>query len=89
MNTQYFIYGLVGIVLLYVAIKLLKWPIKILVNGIIGVITLYIVNLIGNNLGMLGLNFRFSLPINPLTALISGFFGIPGIIVIAIIIFLL
>lgn len=72
-----YIYFLVAILLLFVVVKLLAWPLKILIklliNGIIGVILLLIVNLIGNNFG-------FHLGINAVTALISGFFGIPGVI---------
>lgn len=89
MDVQYFMYGLIGIVVLFLVLKLLKWPIKIIVNGIIGVIILYVVNIIGSNLNMIGLNYNFSLPINPITALISGFFGVPGVIVIMIVIYLL
>lgn len=77
MNEQYIIYGIIGVVLLFFIIKLLKWPLKILLNGIIGVIVLYVVNLIGAN-------FNFGLAINPITALITGFLGVPGIILLAI-----
>lgn len=89
MNEQYFLYGLIGIAVLFLCIKLLKWPIKILINGICGVILLYVVNIITSNLGMIGLNTSFTLPINPITALIAGFLGIPGVIVIALIILFL
>ena len=41
MSEQYLLYGLIGIAVLFLCIKLLKWPIKILINGIIGVILLY------------------------------------------------
>jgi inhibitor of the pro-sigma K processing machinery len=85
MDGQYLIYGLIGIILLFLTIKLLKWPIKILINGIIGVAILYIVNFIIANLSLVGLNVNFSLAINPVTALIAGFFGIPGVIVLIII----
>lgn len=78
MSEQYLIYGLAGIVVLFLLIKLLKWPMKIILNGILGVIILYIVNLIGSS-------FNFSLAINPITALIAGFLGIPGVIVLIII----
>lgn len=78
MSEQYLIYGLAGIVILFLLIKLLKWPMKILINGILGVVILYIVNLIGTS-------FNFSLAINPITALIAGFLGIPGVIVLIII----
>ena len=89
MNEQYFLYGLIGIAVLFLCIKLLKWPIKILINGIRGIILLYVVNIITSNLGMIGLNTSFTLPINPVTALIAGFLGIPGVIVIALIIIFL
>lgn len=75
------IYGLIGIVALYLVIKLLKWPIKIIFNGIVGVILLYVANFIMANLGLIGLYVNFSLAINPITALIAGFFGVPGVIV--------
>ncbi|WP_090092045.1 pro-sigmaK processing inhibitor BofA family protein [Clostridium uliginosum] len=78
MNEQYLIYGLIGIVLLFVIIKLLKWPLKIILNGILGVVILYLVNLVGAN-------FNFSLSINAVTALIAGFLGIPGVVVLIII----
>ena len=55
MNEQYLLYGLVGIVALFLCIKLLKWPIKILINGIIGVVLLYVVNIITANLGAIGI----------------------------------
>ena len=79
------IYGLIGIIILFVVIKLLKWPMKIIINGIIGVITLYVVNFIIANLGLVGINTNFSLAINPITALIAGFFGVPGVVVLIII----
>ena len=73
MNLEMIIYALVGLALLYLVIKLLKWPLKILINGIIGIVLLYITNYIGEY-------FNFYITINPITALIAGFLGIPGII---------
>ena len=85
MEGQYLIYGLIGIVILFLVIKLLKWPIKIIINGIIGVVILYVVNFIIANLSLVGINVNFSLSINPITALIAGFFGVPGVVVLIII----
>ena len=85
MDGQSLIYGLVGIVVLFLVIKLLKWPIKIIMNGIIGVVILYAVNFIIANLSLVGINVNFSLAINPITALIAGFFGVPGVAVLIII----
>lgn len=78
MGEQYLIYGLAGILLLYLFIKFIKWPIKILLNGIMGVIILFAVNFAGSFI-------NFSLPINAINALIAGFLGIPGIIMLIVI----
>ena len=67
------VYALVGLALLFLIIKLLKWPLKILINGILGIILLYIANIVGSYIG-------FVLPINAISALVAGFLGIPGII---------
>lgn len=67
------LYGVIGLILLSLIIKILKWPFKIIINGIIGIVLLYVANIIGSYLG-------FTIPINAITALISGFLGIPGVI---------
>ncbi len=72
MNT--IIFAAIGVVLLYLIIKLFKLPIKILLNGIVGVLLLYVTNFIGAYFG-------FAIGINAVTALIAGFLGIPGVIV--------
>ena len=53
------VYALVGLALLFLIIKLLKWPLKILINGILGIILLYIANIVGSYIG-------FVLPVNPI-----------------------
>ena len=85
MGGEYLIYGLIGIVILVLFAKLLKWPIKVVINGIIGVVILYAVNIIISKLSLVGINVTFTLPINPISALIAGFFGVPGVIVLIII----
>ena len=67
------VYALIGLALLFLIIKLLKWPLKVLINGILGIILLYISNIVGSYIG-------FVLPINAISALVAGFLGIPGII---------
>lgn len=66
-----------GLMLLYLIGMLLVIPIKIIIkliiNGILGGVTLLLVNLIG---GLFGLH----IVINPINALIAGFLGIPGVI---------
>ncbi|KGM95196.1 sigma-K factor processing regulatory protein BOFA [Clostridium novyi A str. 4552] len=68
---------MIGIILLYLIVKLLAWPIKILykliINGVLGAILLFVVNLIGSHIGI-------TIGINAWSALIAGFFGIPGVI---------
>ncbi|GLC30539.1 pro-sigmaK processing inhibitor BofA family protein [Clostridium omnivorum] len=74
---EYMAYFLVAIVLLFIIVKLFSWPIKILVkliiNGVLGAVLLFLVNLVGSY-------FNFAIGINWATALIAGFFGIPGVI---------
>lgn len=68
-----------GLILLYVVGWLLLVPLKLLMrliwNGIIGGVALIIFNFVGGFLGM-------HIVVNPYTALVVGFLGIPGIILI-------
>lgn len=74
-GSEYMIYFIVAIIFFLLFIKLLKWPLKIiwklLVNSALGVVLLLCVNFVGSF-------FSFSIGINWVTALIAGFFGIPG-----------
>lgn len=66
-----------GLVLLYFIGWILIIPIKLIckliVNGIIGGILLIIVNLIGEFV-------NFSIGLNPINAIVVGFLGIPGVL---------
>ncbi len=66
-----------GIFLLYLIGRLFVVPIqlilKLIYNAIIGGIMLLIVNFIGGY-------FDFAIAINPITALIAGFLGLPGVV---------
>ncbi len=68
---------LFGLMLLYILARLLLIPlrlaIRLLINGVIGGFLLWLVNLLGLFVGVY-------LPINPITALVAGFLGIPGVI---------
>jgi inhibitor of the pro-sigma K processing machinery len=61
----------------YIIGVLLVLPIKIVVrlvlNGIVGAIALFVINIFGGFINL-------TIGINPITALIAGFLGIPGII---------
>ncbi|MBU5437068.1 pro-sigmaK processing inhibitor BofA family protein [Tissierella sp. MSJ-40] len=66
-----------GLFLLYIIGMILVIPIKVImklvINGIIGGVLLFIFNLVG---GLFGLGIA----LNPLNAIIVGFLGIPGVI---------
>ncbi|TWH46156.1 MULTISPECIES: pro-sigmaK processing inhibitor BofA family protein [Sporomusa] len=66
-----------GIILIYLIGRMLTMPIRIVLkliyNGLVGGIVLWVVNFIGAY-------FSFTIGINPITALIAGFLGIPGVI---------
>lgn len=72
-----------GLILLYIVgyglykvfSKPLKWIGILLFNGLIGGVILLVINLLGKLID-------FSIAINPMTALIVGLLGIPGIILI-------
>lgn len=72
---------IIGLVLLYIVGLLLVIPIKILIklliNGLIGGVLLFVFNLIGGIFGLFIL-------INPLNAIIVGFLGVPGVILLLI-----
>lgn len=62
---------LVGVLLLFIIVKLLSMPFKLVWNGICGAVLLWLVNVLGSFVG-------FGLKITIFKALIAGFFGIPG-----------
>lgn len=62
---------LIGVLLLLIIVKVLAMPFKLVWNGLLGALTLWLVNLVGGYIG-------FSLKITIIKALIAGFFGIPG-----------
>ncbi len=73
---------IIGVVVLFIVLKILAMPMKIiikfLINAIIGGIVIYVLNLFG--VGM---------TLNWITSLIVGVLGIPGVIIVAILQFVL
>jgi inhibitor of the pro-sigma K processing machinery len=61
----------------YILGMLLVLPIKLIVrlviNGVIGAVALIVFNLFGSYIGV-------TIGVNPVTALIAGFLGIPGVL---------
>ena len=62
-----------GMILLRLLMKPLKLAVKLALHAIFGFVTLTVVNFFGAGIGL-------SVDITLTTALISGFFGIPGVI---------
>lgn len=66
-----------GIILIYLIGRMFLMPIKLIFrliyNGVIGGLMLWIINLIGGSFG-------FAIAINPITALVVGFLGLPGVV---------
>ena len=72
-----FIYFIIAMVALVVIVKLFSWPLKLLIklllNGLLGILLLSVLNYFGQDYGVF-------IGINAATALIAGFFGVPGVI---------
>ncbi|AVP55979.1 pro-sigmaK processing inhibitor BofA family protein [Clostridium tetani] len=77
MTLEYIGYFLVAILGLVIIVKIFAWPLavltKLILNGIMGAVLLVLVNMIGGI-------FNLQIGINAVTALIAGFFGVPGVI---------
>ena len=77
---------IVGVLIIVLLGKTMLLPLKVMVrlviNAIIGGIAILIINVIGGPLG-------FTIPLNPLSALIAGILGLPGIIFVVILKYLL
>lgn len=65
----------IGLILLYavgwILVVPLKWTVKLIWNGVLGGIMLFIINLVGCIWGI-------HLTINPFSAVIVGLLGVPG-----------
>ena len=72
----------VGILLValicFILTKPVKWIVKLILNGILGGIMLIIINAVGGSVGL-------TIPINPISALVSGILGFPGVILLVLI----
>ena len=72
----------IGLIVLLIVLKILSMPVKIIIkfafNAIVGIIVIYVLNLFGAGLVL-----------NWITGLIVGFLGVPGVIIVAILQFVL
>ena len=71
------------VVAIYVLIKIIASPIKkifkLLLNAVCGLVLLFIANFVGGF-------FNFTIPVNILTCIIAGAFGIPGVIFLGVVV---
>ncbi|MBQ3201308.1 MAG: pro-sigmaK processing inhibitor BofA family protein [Clostridia bacterium] len=71
----------VGLLILWILCKILSFPVKVIgkliVNALVGAVVLFLFNLIGGFFGL-------SIPINALSAIITGILGVPGVILLLI-----
>lgn len=76
-----------GLLLLYVLGRLFFLPARLfgrlLGNAVLGGIVLLVINWAGTMLLNVGASFTLHLPLNPLTALIVGLLGVPGVLLVA------
>ena len=66
----------VAIVVLLLLVRLFSLPFKLVWNGLVGGATLWLINLVGTV-------FAFHIEITVIKALIVGFFGVPGVVGVA------
>ena len=66
-----------GLILLYITgwllLAPLKFILKLIISGILGIGVLIVLNLVGGI-------FDVTIAINPISAIVAGYFGVPGII---------
>lgn len=76
----------IGVLALFIVLKLLALPmkliIKLVINGLVGGLIIFLVNLIGANFG-------FTIDLNWITAIIVGILGVPGVVIVAILQFII
>lgn len=79
LNTVF--YYVIGLALLYIVGIILVFPVKkilkLIGNGIIGGLTLLLFNFVGKYFGL-------AIVVNPLNAIIVGFLGVPGVVLLLI-----
>lgn len=76
------LYFLLGLAVLYLSGRLLLAPFRVILklgfNALLGACAIVLLNLVG------GL-FQFHIPLNPLNAVLTGIFGLPGVVLIFVI----
>lgn len=71
-------------VAIYVLLKIMAAPVKLAVKLLLNAVTGFLLLLLANFISGF---FDFSIPINFLTCVISGAFGIPGVILVVVLVY--
>ena len=71
------------VVALYVLVRILASPIrkifKLLINAVLGFVLLFLANFVGGF-------FNFQIPVNLISCIVAGAFGIPGVIFLVVVV---
>ena len=84
METLYTILlGAAVLVAIYVLVKIIAAPIKkifkLLINAVLGFVLLFLANFVGGF-------FNFQIPVNLISCIVAGAFGIPGVIFLVVVV---
>jgi len=63
----------IALVVLFIFINMFSLSLKLLWNGLCGVVLLWLFNMLGGIFGV-------AIPVNFISCVVAGFFGIPGVI---------
>ncbi|NMA01888.1 MAG: pro-sigmaK processing inhibitor BofA [Clostridia bacterium] len=74
------------LILIYIVVRVMfkpiKWLVKLIVNSILALVGIMVINIIGNYFG-------YHLPINPVSVIGVGVLGVPGLLLLILMNFLM
>lgn len=74
------------LIMIYIVVRVMfkpiRWLVKLIVNSIVALVGIMVINIIGNYFG-------FHLPINPVSVIGVGVLGVPGLLLLFIMNFLM
>ncbi len=86
MNLTMIIPFAIGVLVLFIVLKVLTLPmkliVKLLINSVVGGVAIFVINLVGAN-------FNFAIDLNWFSAIIVGVLGLPGAIIVTILQFIM
>lgn len=86
MNLTMIIPFAIGVLVLFIVLKVLTLPmkliVKLLINSVVGGVAIFVINLVGAN-------FNFAIDLNWFSAITVGVLGLPGAIIVTILQFIM